>query len=257
MPHDELLTIARSGAPVAEQEPQIRRVLASHGVPADIALADASEGILLLEDGDGPSRIGGPPLLPPDQEWPRTADDRPLSFVAALDLAALGACAPLPPSGTLLVYCDVEFEALDFVDDTRVFHVPDEPVPATAPRDTHAVDAIALSGARTLVPGTVDDLPDAWDELWIGPFHQLLGTSFDVQGPVLDEIPYWFGTFGPATQQRFTDEERTGKGWSLLGQIDSTRSLMFGDAGTLYLVMPDDDLAVGRFDRVMGIMQCG
>src|SRR5688500_6870964 len=125
MLHDALLEIARTGAPVAQQEPQIRRVLAAHGVPADIALADASEGILLVEDGDGPSRIGGSPLLPSDQEWPRTADDRPLSFVAALDLAALGACAPLPPSGTLLVYCDVEFEALDFVDDTRVFHVPD------------------------------------------------------------------------------------------------------------------------------------
>ncbi len=261
MPHDELLAIARSGAPVAEQEPQIRRVLAAHGVPADVALAGANEGILLVEDGGGPSRIGGPALLPPGQEWPHKLDGRPLSFLAALDLAALGAFAPLPTSGTLLVYIDFdEFGDLDFVDGTRVFHAPDAPVPATAPEGAYAVDAIALSGVRTLVPGSVEDLPDgaydAWDALWRGPFHQLLGTSFDVQGPVLDEIAYWFGTFGPDIQQRFTDEERAGEGWSLLGQIDSTADLMFGDAGAVYLAIPDVDLAAGRFERVMGIMQC-
>lgn len=260
MPHDELLAIARTGAPVTEQEPQIRRVLAGRGVPADIALARASEGIVLVEDDDGPSRIGGPALLPPGQEWPRTADDRPLSFLAALDLAALGSYAPLPTSGTLLVYCDVEFDDLDFVDGTRVFHVPGEPVPATAPEDARTVDAIGLSGVRTLVPGSVEELPDraheTWDDLWPGPFHQLLGTSFDVQGPVLDEIEYWFGTFGPSTQQRFTDEERAGTGWRLLGQIDSTDDLVFADAGTVYLTIPDADLIAGRFDRVMGIMQC-
>lgn len=261
MPHDELLAIARSGDPVADQELQIRRVLAGRGVPADIALARASEGIVLVEDGEGPSRIGGPALLPPGQEWPHTSDGRPLSFLAALDLAALGAFAPLPASGTLLVYCDVEFEDLDFVDGTRVFHVPGSPVPATAPDGASTADAIGLTGVRTLVPGSPEELPeaasDAWDELWSGPCHQLLGTSFDVQGPVLDEIEYWFGTFGPDSRQRFSEEERTGTGWTLLGQIDSTEGLMFGDAGALYLTIPDADLAAGRFDRVMGIMQCG
>ena len=260
MPHDELLAIARTGAPVTEQEPRIRRVLAAHGIPADIALAQASEGIVLVEDDAGTSRIGGPALLPPDEEWPNTADGRPLSFLAALDLAALGSYAPLPTSGTLLVYCDVDFEDMDFVDGTRVFHVPGAPVPATAPDDACTVDAIGLTGARTLVPGSQDELPDrasgTWDQLWSGPFHQLLGTSFDVQGPVLDEIEYWFGTFGPDTRQRFTDEERAGTGWSLLGQIDSTGDLVFGDAGTVYLTIPDADLTAGRFDRVMGIMQC-
>jgi hypothetical protein len=260
MPHEELLTIARTAAPVAEQEPRIRRVLDAHGVPAELVLARASEGIVLLEDGAGPSRLGGPALLPPGEEWPHTASGRPLTFLAALDLAALGAFAPLPTTGVLLIYCDVEFEDLDFVDGTRVFHVPDAPVPATEPEDAYAFDAIALSGVRTLVPGTVDDLPDeaheSWDELWPAPFHQLLGTSFDVQGPVLDEIEYWFSTYGADSKRRFTDEERAGKGWSLLGQIDSTADLMFGDAGTVYFVIPDLDLAAGRFDRVMGIMQC-
>ena len=261
MPHEQLLAIARTGAPVAEQEPEISRVLAAHGVPAELVLAGASEGIVLLEDGDGPSRISGPALLPPGEEWPHTADGRPLSFLAALDLATLGAFAPLPTTGTLLVYIDIDFEDLNFLDGTRVFHVSDAPVPATEPDDAYAVDAIAVSGVRTLVPGSAHELPDeayeSWDELWRAPFHQLLGTSFDVQGPVLDEIEYWFGTFGPDVQQRFTDEERAGKGWSLLGQIDSTGDLMFGDAGTVYFVIPDVDLVAGRFERVMGIMQCG
>jgi len=31
---------------------------------------------------------------------------------------------------------------------------------------------------------------------------------------------------------------------------------MFGDAGALYLVIPEADLAARRFDRVLGIMQC-
>ena len=42
----------------------------------------------------------------------------------------------------------------------------------------------------------------------------------------------------------------------LLGQIESTDELMFGDAGALYLVIPQIDLAAERFHRVVGIMQC-
>ena len=49
MLHDALLEIARTGAPVAQQEPQIRRVLAAHGVPADIALADLADTPTVLE----------------------------------------------------------------------------------------------------------------------------------------------------------------------------------------------------------------
>jgi Domain of unknown function (DUF1963) len=89
--------------------------------------------------------------------------------------------------------------------------------------------------------------------------HQVLGSSRDIQGPVLDEIPYWFDHTRPETHALYGDDERTGNGWILLAQIDEDRDvpgLIIGDGGSLYFVMPEADLRARRFDRVMGIMQC-
>jgi len=66
----------------------------------------------------------------------------------------------------------------------------------------------------------------------------------------------WLDGSFPETRARYDEAELQGKGWTLLAQFESVDGLMFGDAGALYLVLPDADLRAARFDRVMGIMQC-
>ena len=102
-----------------------------------------------------------------------------------------------------------------------------------------------------------DEIADALStEIRASITHQLLGNSRDIQGPVLDEVSYWFDEGFPETRERYSEAERRGEGWTLLAQFDSADDLMFGDAGALYFVLPEADLRERRFDRVMGIMQC-
>jgi hypothetical protein len=52
----------------------------------------------------GQSRFGGVPDLPPHTEWP-TRDDRPLAFLAQINLTEIAAAA-LPGTGWLLFFYD-------------------------------------------------------------------------------------------------------------------------------------------------------
>lgn len=83
--------------------------------------------------------------------------------------------------------------------------------------------------------------------------QQLLGASRNVQGPVLEEISYWLERLPDHPQ--FTAAELEGEGWILLAQFDDSSHFAVADAGCLYLVMPESDLAGRRFDRVTGIVQ--
>jgi hypothetical protein len=261
VPHPDILAIARSGWSLAEQEVAIRRLLGARDLPADIVLASATAGILLVEEREAPSRIGGPALLPPGQPWPYARDGVPLSFVAALDLAALGAIAPLPTSGTLLIYKNMDDHS-GWLDCTRVFHVAGDPRLVEPPAAARTCPPVGLMGLHTLLPGNrdlFDDLPyeqcEAVEELWPRPHDQLLGTSFDVQDSVLDEVAPTLGRETASVRALFTADELAGRGWRLLAQIDQVPGLMFGDAGILYLLVTEVDLESGRFERVLGIVQ--
>jgi hypothetical protein len=179
--------------------------------------------IVLHPEGDGRSRFGG------------TGPEVPgLDFIAAVDLAEMPRLRPLPEAGTLLFYWDFEFferERTDWVVAARVVHAP----------------TAELTGGTPLA-GTLGT-PD-------GVCHQLLGRSRDIQGPVLEEIPYWFEQGFPETREAYSEAELRGEGWRLLAQFESSGELLFGDAGAVYYVLPEADLRSGRFDRAMGIMQC-
>lgn len=150
---------------------------------------------------------------------------------------------------------------------TRVFWVPDRvhPVDAETPEGAEEYDAVPLTGLLMPVLGEYehievhdrdrDALYAVYDHVSLQCSHQLLGSSRDIQGPVLDEIPYWFEQGFEATRRDYSASELAGEGWMLLAQIDATDDLMFGDLGSLYLVIPEADLHARRFDRVLGIMQ--
>lgn len=275
----DLRSLVRRGASTAEQRASIAAVLEAHRVPAAAItrLTDSMrDGVALFEAGAPvpapPCRLGGSPLLPAGTSWPTDRAGRPLSFIAAVDLATVPALAPLPAAGTLVVYWDhafAELDAMDFVDATRVFLVPpgEALVTATTPEGAQVFGPIVLDPVVMPYPGDPDalqgddvpaDVPgyELQDALMQEFPHQLLGASRDVQGPVLDEVPYWFEQGFPETRERYAADELRGEDWSLLAQIDGTVGLEFGDAGSLYLVLPTADLLAGRVDRVMGIMQC-
>ena len=269
-----LRDLARSGAPLEEQRQALKAMLAARGLSdAGVAgaMARVRDAIVLLEDGgDHSSRLGGTPLLPAGVDWPLDPDGGPLSFIGAFDLDELPHLDPLPAGGTLLVYWDYEFHEMDYMDfhaATRVFYVEDgATAAAAAPRGAFGFDAVPLTGVPMPVLGEIerierpdeddDALFDAADALEHAYRHQLLGSSRDVQGPVIEEIPYWFDQGYPDTRKLFDEAEQRGEGWMLLAQVEETGELAFGDSGALYLVAPEADVRARRFDRVLGIMQC-
>jgi hypothetical protein len=272
-----LRALARAGAGPREQRAAIARVLREHGVPDATATAYVAamvDGVALSPDGptDPRLRLGGDPLLPPGEDWPSAPDGRPLTFVAALDLAAVPSLPPLPSAGVLLVFWDTRFATLDrmdFVAATRVLLVPPgvSSVPAPTPEGAERFGPVPLAAARMPFPPADarldedDDLPDGVpgyeldDALAQEYGDRLLGAEHPIQGPVLDEVAYWFAQGFPETRERYTADELAGEGWAFLAQIGEPDGLRFGDVGALYLVVPRADLEAGRFDRVMGIMQ--
>lgn len=273
---EDLLELARQDAPLDEQRAAIRRILSERGVSdagVEAAMPFARDGVALFEEqgGTGTSRLGGPALLPEGEAWPSAPEEHPMGFIGLVDLGELPDLDPLPKDGTLLVFWDHmywELSKMDFVAATRVFYVAagGRTTQAEPPDDEYAFGPIPLSGHLMPVLGELDNVEvpeadedafyEASDEVVRVYEHSLLGSSRDVQGPVLEEIAYWFGEHVfPETAERFTEEERDGKGWALLGQIEEAEGLVFGDAGALYLLIPEADLRERRFDRVMGIVQ--
>jgi hypothetical protein len=274
-----LLELARTGAPLERQRAALTEFLQARGLaPGTVAavLARTRDGIALEPDPlrGHTTRIGGEPLLPAGEDWPLETGGAPLTFIAALDLDELPALAPLP-SGMLLVYWDEDCwdrEREDFVAGTRVFHVPSggATVPARRPDGAPPSQPVALAGFLMPLIGEIEHVlehggapPDEVERLFAAAdplfgivSHQLLGSSQDIQGPVLDEVARWLATAHPQTRRSFRESELRGEGWLLLAQFAEEGDLVFGDAGVLYLVMPRDDLPACRFDRVMGIMQC-
>ena len=272
-----LFELARSAATLEEQTDALAAYLRGRGISDDgvrTIVAETLPGVALFEEGDASqrSRLGGAGLLPAGESWPRDPDGHPMTFIAAIDFSEMPTLEPLPSEGVLLIYWDhnyFELERMDFVTATRVFycepgldltwHTPPESSPAFGPTPLRGFIMPIAGEARDLEVPEADEDPiyEAFDSLLVAHAHQLLGRSRDVQGPVLGEVAYWFDTGYPETRARYNAAELAGAGWTLLAQFDETDDgLTFGDAGALYLVIPEADLQAQRFDRVMGIMQC-
>jgi hypothetical protein len=269
--------LARAGATTDAQRAEVGRLLRLHGVPgriADAHVAAMVDGIALLGEGtDERLRLGGPPVMPPGAPWPMTPDGRPLSFVAALDFAAVPPTPPLPEAGVLLLFWDFSFherDAWDAITTTRVWFVPagERPVPTPSPASEHVVTAEVWPLRAVPMPFPVTPpiprAPEDPDEaraldlveaLSVGYGHGLLGASQDQQGPVLDEVESWLAQASPELRARYSPAELRGEGWTLLAQITEDGAFGFGDPGQLYVVLPEVDLGAHRFDRAMTIMQ--
>ncbi|MFD3271146.1 YwqG family protein [Paenibacillus dendritiformis] len=110
-PMTELHRLAEEQIKEYELEPAARHLMAvcRQGIRLDIGEPD---------DGAsrGRSRVGGNPDLPPQAEWPRTADGEPMTFLAQLNLEQLAACDSLkrlPAQGMLYFFVGIDEPAYD------------------------------------------------------------------------------------------------------------------------------------------------
>jgi Domain of unknown function (DUF1963) len=216
-----------------------RRGLAAH---ADRIANEVAEVGLRLQPATGGarSRLGGSGLLPPGEPWPHAHGNRPLTFLAGIDLAELPVRDGLPEAGWLLFFADLdndEAEGLvDFATNAageaaRLFYVPAgidplEVEPPAALRDvldTRRVEAVARL--------TLPDDDEAGERL-----------GLDVaESEAYDEIAF---------SLRYDDEDSPGEGdhW-VLGACTGIQGAAVDEDTTLLLhIAWDDDLGFQFLD---------
>lgn len=271
------------------QEPPLDEAAATRAVIE--ALRPLARPAIVLEEAPGPVvlRLGGAPRLPASIAWP-DRKGRPLSFIAELDLAALRAVdGPdwLPASGVLHLFFDAEEEPWGFDpadrDGWKVI-MTDAPASPPLPRPPglsgdRVFAPVALAGrtaltyptterldlppevGRTFEFGPVQDFMDA--DLGDGPRHQVGGYPGTIQGDGMEfEAQLTSNGVYASGPDSYTDErisalEPGAADWRLLLQIDSDDSagIMWGDTGTLYVWVREQDARAGDFSRVWMIVQ--
>jgi hypothetical protein len=99
------------------------------------------------------------------------------------------------------------------------------------------------------------------------PYHHLLGNPQLRQPDIRRACELIINGIWPYDDEDWSDVERkraeklergAPRAWRLLLQLDTDGLMdwMWSDAGTLYVMIRRDDLAAGRFDRVLTLLQC-
>ncbi|MGJ7907841.1 YwqG family protein [Actinopolyspora sp. H202] len=249
-----------------QQRERVRQTLTEHVGAAEAeritALAATSVALSTHSEAGAPlgvSRFGGDALLPPDTTWPEH-ESRALELLAVLDLTALAPLnpeLPLPHHG-VLNFCYAPAEQLvtgldpGESDGWRVIHADPATAVRTAPpgetkrhheRTLHGRPLLTVPDLEDLPPDEAGELPDklldGYRELRDDenePAHRIGGWPDLIQGPVL---------------------ENSGKEL-LLAQLDSDDRMdwCWGDSGSLYFLIEEQDLKAGDFSRVWLEMQC-
>lgn len=222
-------------------------------------------------------------MLPRQSPWP-TWQGRGVEAVAVLDLTRLPRLPglPLPHAGWLTFFYDAAEQSAWGFDPTqrdawRVVHCVDGE-PRSAPDGTETFPEVALAAVEELTaPDLLEDaleglrqserdgLFDFGDALppVSEPAHRIGGWPDLVQNSV------WLGAqlasngIPVGSPEGYRDPRVPGLAsgaadWRLLLQIDSDddAAMMWGDAGRLYFLIREDDLASSVFDRCWFELQC-
>jgi len=238
----------------------------------------------------GFTRLGGLPDLPAALAWPDFRG-RPQAFLAQIDLAELHAAHAsfLPSEGQLHFFYDQHQGVWGFdPKDAGGWHVHYSRDPHGTLRERPAPDALA-AGARfapfpvaphviSVLPGP-DRLPpevfdrerdgDAYEALRSAAFgrdrrHQLLGYPTPVQNDAMElecqlaSNGVYVGNSAGYQDPRAEALTPGAADWRLLLQLDSddTPGFMWGDAGTLYFWIREDDARRADFSKTWLVFQC-
>lgn len=241
----------------------------------------------------GQSRIGGAPDLPPAFQWPRH-DGLGLSYLAQLDLADLAAqpaVLPLPRQGSLAFFYDSEQRTWGFDPKDRGSAVVAYfPGPASSLVRT-AIPADVSEAGRfqccSLKYNPDQNLPDAWSQYYApqlseeektllfnyhdavrgesnAPRHRIGGHADCIQNPMELECQLVTNGLYCGNATGYEDPRRKilaagALDWRLLFQLDTDddAGMMWGDCGTLYYWIREEDLRAPDFDKCWLILQCG
>lgn len=209
------------------------------------------------------SRFGGRPLLPTKTRWPK-GPKGPLTFIGQIDFEQLAAAhkgaLPLPRSGVLGFFYDVDNQAWgERPGDSRFWKLVYVPDVAAAELTKNGSDkSVPL---RVLQPtfAKAQSKRNAGHQVWGPPTWIQHEARLQVQLRVNDLDPFDLNALR-AAEKRGVDvvgiAQRSGE-WRLLWQIDSDLDLFaWGDVGSLYLLIRQEDLDALRFEKAWCILQC-
>jgi uncharacterized protein YwqG len=242
----------------------------------------------------GSSKLGGLPDLPPGIEWPSWRGQA-LAFLGQVNLTEVSSfpCARiLPQSGLLSFFYDSDQGTWGFDPEDkgswRVLYSADadsllsrrdlpEEIPDYArftPCAATFFEAISLPGVESISIAELDlnerekqgywTFLDAFrQERWCEDGHQILGHPYEIQGEMRLECQLvsnglYCGDESGYRSPRRRELEPGATAWKLLLQLDSDddAAMMWGDVGSLYFWIHENDLRIARFDDVWMILQC-
>jgi uncharacterized protein YwqG len=275
----------RHPPPAAMNLAQIRRQLA-HTMSPDFAgrvqsFAKPAIGLWPQQPGDElpptGSRLGGMPHAPPGWSWP-LCETEPMFFLGQIncaELKRLPSAERLPSSGLLAFFADHDavntappYEDKGFA----VYHWTelDQLIPASPPIELQEILPLCRLAFRPMIDlpdvcsATIDELE--WSEDDRDAYFDLVGEMRDYGAPEsswdriscskLFGYPHWV-----QNEPQQMGGPNDPNGLQLLLQLDSytdgKKWAEWGDAGTLYFLIRDADLAARRFDRCEFEAQCG
>lgn len=227
----------------------------------------------------GTSFFGGAPTLPPPV-WPGK-NGKPLDFLAQIDLASVQANLPipwLPARGTLVFFYDIGSGVWGFDPKDRgswsviLQDVAVEPARAEGRvfvsfRTIHSypswqraeVAPLGLSDEESAALGELAD-----QQFGEHPRHQVGGLPFPIQNDDM-ELECQLASNGVFVGDgRYLQDPRTGPleegaaDWRLLLQLDGDDEVGFewGDCGTLYFFIREQDARAADFSKVWMVRQC-
>lgn len=237
----------------------------------------------------GFSRLGGLPQLPANAEWPEW-NGKPQAFLAQIDLAEIQAALPsfLPSSGHLYFFYDQDQSVWgsdpEDAGGWRVLYTPENASRCAERAAPLGLDEGFIYQPKHVSAHRIDVLPDTqsvpredldddrdgdiYRELQAEPFcgmqrHQMFGYASPVQDDQMEE-ECQFASNGIVDSSNGYPDPRIAaikagtKDWKLLLQLetDDDTGWMWGDVGTLYFWIREQDAAQGDFSKVWMVFQC-
>jgi len=210
------------------------------------------------------SRLGGTPLAPVDWQWP-IVEDEPLLFVGQIncaELRGLPGAALLPSSGLLAFFGDYDAVlGCSPFDDRGVYFwwEVNGLVPAKAP-----IEPLEVFPSCALTPRPILDLPHPFSrtvsELRMGKEQQgsYADARWDIRYHGIPPDCVGYSGFSkllgwPDLVQNDLSRFQSEHDWRLLLQVDSYCNgddlHSWGPGGSLYYLLPEQDLRAGIFAR--------
>ncbi|HEX5222933.1 MAG TPA: YwqG family protein [Verrucomicrobiae bacterium] len=225
----------------------------------------------------GASKLGGLPEMAEDQSWP-THQGEPMQFLAQINCTELNPFrdATLLPDSGMLHFFQSDYGMECRVTLTRDTGLKTIPAPSNAPPSNFVLPQFPVE--FELIPTIPDSEMREFESLGLNDedaealievhseliekirreqhgLHQVGGYPELIQGNVFTECEKDAG----GEKRTWRQAAEHAHHWRLLLQFDTDGDLevMWGDAGTIYFCIREDDLRAGRFDKVCSIMQCG